>query len=101
MLNMLLDSEFLTRYMTQQVSNASTRIQIKENVETALASSESEELIYSRLSYVFTQPENEDLRQIGITQDTVYPVLKPILLSLCAESAPLVTQELSDTQQVS
>ena len=100
-LNMLFDSEFLKRYISQQLQKTSTSLHIKDSIESALSSVEASQCVADHLDRVYREPEGYDLEQLGLTRQQVHSVIKPFILGLCAESAPLVIQELSDGTEVS
>ena len=100
-LNMLFDTEFLKRYISQQLQKTSTSLQIKDSIESALSSVEAGRCVADHLDQVYREPEGYDLEQLGLTRQQVHSVIKPFVLGLCAESAPLVMQELSDGTEVS
>ena len=98
---MLFDTEFLKRYISQQLQKTSTSLQIKDSIESALSSVEAGRCVADHLDQVYCEPEGYDLEQLGLTRQQVHSVIKPFVLGLCAESAPLVMQELSDGTEVS
>ena len=99
-LNILFDSEFLERYISQQLQKASTNLHIKDSIELALSSIEASQCVADHLDQVYQEPEGYDLEQLGLTRQQVHSVIKPFVLGLCAESAPMVMQELSDGTEV-
>ena len=99
-LNMLFDSEFLERYISQQLQKASASLHIKDSIESALSSVEASQCVADHLDRVYQEPEGYDLEQLGLTRQQVHSIIKPFILGLCAESAPLVMQELSDGTEV-
>ena len=98
--NLLCDSEFLERYISQELQKASTNIKIEESITAAVNSREVELLVIAELSQIYTEPEGHFLREMGLEHDVLYSLVKPFVLMLCAEAAPVVIQELSESQQV-
>ena len=89
-LQMLFDSEHLENYITRKIHQFSSNVQIAENISQALQSPEAERIIDQRLDYLYSQPEAYYLQALGLSRERIRPMIRPAVVSLCAESAPYV-----------
>ena len=89
-LQMLFDSEHLENYITRKIHQFSSNVQIAENISQALQSPEAERIIDQRLDYLYSQPEADYLQALGLSRERIRPMIRPAVVSLCAESAPYV-----------
>ena len=89
-LQMLFDSEHLENYITRKIHQFSSNVNIVENISKALQSPEAERIIDSRLDSLYSQPEAYYLQALGMNREQVKPMIRPAVISLCAESAPYV-----------
>ncbi len=101
-LQLLFDTQHLEHYITRKIKQFSSRVRIVDNITNALNSAEAEQVIEDRLIYLYSQPEAYYLEQLGLTKEDVKGLIKPSILSLCAESAPFVLDNVADadTDQV-
>ncbi len=101
-LQLLFDTQHLEHYITRKIKQYSSRVRIVDNITSALNSTEVEQIIEDRLSYLYSQPEAHYLDQLGLTRDDVKGLVKPSILSLCSEAAPFVLDTVADvdTDQV-
>ena len=99
-LQFLFDSQHLEKYITQRIKQFSSHVRIVDNITQALDSSETEQIIEERLTYLYSQPESYLLEQLGLKKDVVKPMIKPSIISLCAESAPYVLDMVAESGQV-
>ena len=95
-LQLLFDTQHLEHYVTRKIKQFSSRVRIVDNITQALNSSEIEEVIEDRLSYLYSQPESYYLEQLGLKKEDVKGLIKPSIISLCAESAPYVMDTVAD-----
>ena len=89
-LQLLFDSRHLENYIQERINRFSVEVNIVDCITRALNSAASEHVINAHLSRLYSQPEAYYLRVLGITRGKLKPMIKPAVLSLCAESAPLV-----------
>ena len=101
-LQMLFDSEHLENYITRKIHQFSSNVQIVENISQALQTPEAERIIDKRLDYLYSQPEAYYLQALGLSRERIKPMIRPAVISLCAESAPYVLDMMHrpDVEQV-
>ena len=99
-LQFLFDSQHLEKYITQRIKQFSSHVRVVDNITQALNSSETEQIIEERLTYLYSQPESYLLEQLGLKKEVVKPMIKPSIVSLCAESAPYVLDMVAESGQV-
>lgn len=101
-LQMLFDSEHLGNYITRKIHQFSSNVQIAENISQALQTPEAERIIDKRLDYLYSQPEAYYLQALGLNRERIKPMIRPAVISLCAESAPYVLDMMHqpDVEQV-
>ena len=101
-LQMLFDSEHLENYIRRKIHQFSSNVQIAENISQALQTPEAERIIDNRLDYLFSQPEAYYLQTLGLSREQIKPMIRPAVISLCAESAPYVLDVMHqpDAEQV-
>ena len=77
-------------------------MRIVDTITQALNSPETEQVIEDRLSYLYSQPESYYLEQLGLRKEAIKEMIKPSIISLCAESAPYVLDSVAnaDSEQV-
>ena len=56
------------------------------------------EIINHRLDILFGEPEAQFLQALGITKEEVESIIRPAVLSLCAETAPYVLDDMQQSQ---
>ena len=102
-LQMLFDSEHLETYITRKIHHFSSNVQIAENIAHALQTPEAESIIDRNLDHVYSRPEAYYLQALGLTREKLKPMIRPAVISLCAESAPYVLDTINkhNVQQVS
>ena len=102
-LQMLFDSEHLENYIRRKIHQFSSNVQIAENISQALQSPEAERIIDEKLDHLYSQPEAYYLQSVGMSRERVKPMIRPAVVSLCAESAPYVLDLMhhSNVEQVS
>ena len=89
-LQMLFDSEHLHNYVEERLSRFSAEVNIAECITEALQSNDAERIIESHMNRLYAQPEAYFLQALGISRSKLKPMIQPSILSLCAETAPLV-----------
>ena len=89
-LQLLFDSKHLENYIQERINKFSVEVNIVDCITQALNSRFSERIIDSHINRLYTQPEAAYLNAIGVSKGRLKPMIKPAVLSLCAESAPLV-----------
>ena len=95
-LQMLFDSKHLETYLERKIAQFSSNAQVVENITQALDSAEGERVIEEELSSLYAQPEAHYLRVLGLGREQLRPLIKPSVLSLCAETAPMVLGAVSN-----
>ena len=94
-LHMLFDSQHLENYMLTKIRQFSSNVQVVDNIQQALDSPETDKIIKERLEALYSLPEGHYLEVLGLTKEQLKPMIKPSIISLCAESAPMVLDTIS------
>lgn len=97
-LQQLFSSEHLQDYISKKIRQFSSHVQVTENINAALNSTEIAQIINRRLDQLFAEPEAQFLQALGITREEVESIIRPAVLSLCAESAPYVLDNMQQSQ---
>lgn len=95
-LQLLFDSRHLENYIQERINRFSVEVNIVDCITRALNSSASEHIINTQLNTLYSQPEACYLGALGISKERLKPMIKPAVLSLCAESAPLVLGKVAE-----
>ena len=95
---MLFDSEHLKNYILERISKFSIDINIMESIDKGLKSNRASVIIDHHLDELYTQPESQYLISLGVSRSMLIPMIRPAILSLCAEAAPYVLTH--DTEEV-
>ena len=98
-LHMLFDFQHLENYMLRKIRQFSSNVNVVENITQALNSPEAERVIDERLNDLYSQPEAHYLEVLGLSKEQLRPMIKPSVLSLCAESGPVVLDSVSKGSQ--
>ena len=64
----------------------------------ALESTDTALLINQRLDQVFAEPEAQFLEALGVGRKDIEEMIRPAILSLCAETAPYVLDNMQQSQ---
>lgn len=94
-LHMLFDSQHLENYMLTKIRQFSSNVHVVDNIQQALDSPETDKIIKERLEALYSLPEGHYLEVLGLTKEQLKPMIKPSIISLCAESAPMVLDTIS------
>ena len=97
-LQMLFSSEHLQNYISKKIKQFSSHVQVTESITEALNSPETSQIISQRLDIVFTDPEAQFLEALGLSREHLEPMIRPAVLSLCAETAPYVLDNVHQSQ---
>ena len=89
-LQMVFDSQHLETYLTRKIAQFSSSVQVVDSINSALSSPEVERLIEERLEILYVQPEGQYLEALGLSKQRLRLLIKPAVISLYAEAAPLV-----------
>ena len=89
-LQMVFDSQHLETYLTRKIAQFSSTVRVVDSINSALSSPEVERLVEERLEILYVQPEGQYLEALGLSKQRLRPLVKPAVLSLYAEAAPLV-----------
>lgn len=95
---MLFDNEHLEKYFTERINRFSVETNVVECITRALDSHTTEQIINDHLSRLYDQPESYYLNTLGVSQSRLKPMIKPAILSLCAETAPFVLGQFQQRQ---
>lgn len=95
---MLFDSEHLKNYILERISKFSVDVNILECITKGLNSSKAGVIINEHLDSLYSHPEAQYLSAMGISRSLLTPMIRPAILSLCAETAPFVLTH--DTEEV-
>ena len=98
-LHMLFDSQHLENYMLTKIRQFSSNVQVVDNIQQALDSPETDKIIKERLEALYSLPEGHYLEVLGLTKEQLKPMIKPSIISLCAESAPMVLDTISGARR--
>lgn len=96
-LQQLFSSEHLQDYISKKIRQFSSHVQVTENITTALNSAEMAQIINRRLDLLFAEPEAQFLQALGVTREEVESIIRPAVLSLCAETAPYVLDNMQQS----
>ena len=97
---MLFDSEHLKNYVLERISKFSIDVNIIESIAKGLNSSKASVIIDKHLDDLYSQPESQYLISLGISRSQLAPMIRPAILSLCAETAPFVlTHETEEVRE--
>lgn len=97
-LQQLFSSEHLQNYISKKIKQFSSHVQVTENITKALDSTEMAQIINRRLDLLFAEPEAQLLHPLGISRKEMESVIRPAVLSLCAETAPYVLDNVQYSQ---
>lgn len=97
-LQQLFSSEHLQDYISKKIRQFSSHVQVTENITTALNSAEMAQIINRRLDLLFSEPEAQLLHTLGVSRKDVESIIRPAVLSLCAETAPYVLDNVQHSQ---
>ncbi len=98
---MLFDSEHLKNYILERISKYSIDVNIIESISKGLNSRKAGIIIDKHLDDLYSQPESQYLILLGISRSLLTPMIRPAILSLCAETAPFVlTHETEDVRLI-
>ena len=97
-LQQLFSSEHLQNYISKKIRQFSSHVQVTENITKALNSQETALLINRRLDELFAEPECQFLEALGVKREQLEAVIRPAVLSLCAETAPFVLDGMQQSQ---
>ena len=89
-IQMLFDGEHLKNYIVERMSKFSIEVNILESIARALNSKNASAIIDSHIDDLYSQPESQYLIAMGVSRSLLVPMIRPAILSLCAETAPLV-----------
>lgn len=98
-LQLLFNSEHLQNYISRKIRQFSSHVQVTESITQALNSRETSKLINRRLDIMFAEPEAQLLQAVGLSRTALEAVVRPAVLSLCAESAPYVLDNMHQQSQ--
>lgn len=96
-LQQLFSSEHLQDYISKKIRQFSSHVQVTENITTALNSAEMAQIINKRLDLLFAEPEAQFLQALGVHREEVESIIRPAVLSLCAETAPFVLDNMQQS----
>ena len=99
-LQMLFDTHHLEDHLLKKVREFQSTVHVTDSIMEALSSPEAERIIKKRLDAAFSQPESYYLDVLGLGREQLAPLVRPAVLSLCAESAPLIMSTVTDKNQV-
>lgn len=97
-LQQLFSSEHLQTYISKKIRQFSSHVQVTESIMKALESTDTTLLINQRLDEVFAEPEAQFLEALGVSRKDVEGMIRPAILSLCAETAPYVLDNIQQSQ---
>lgn len=95
-LQIVFDSQNLEAYLTRKITQFTSSVQVVDSITTALNSPEVERIIEEKLEILYVQPEGQYLECLGLSKVRLRPLVKPAVLSLYAEAAPLVLDSVTE-----
>ena len=98
-LQMVFNSQQLETYITRKISQFSSSVQVVDSITATLSSPEVEQIIEERLEVLYVQPEGQYLKALGLNKEQLRPLIKPAVLSLCAETAPLLLDSVTERRK--
>ena len=93
---LLLNTEHLESYISRRIKQFSSHVNVVDNITDALNSPEADRIIDSRLDVLYSQPESYYIEALGLKREQLKPLIKPSIISLCAESAPFVLDTVTE-----
>ena len=97
-LQQLFSSEHLQNYISKKIRQFSSHVQVTENITKALNSHETAQIINRRIEELFAEPESQFLDALGVKREHLEAIIRPAVLSLCAETAPFVLDSMHQSQ---
>lgn len=97
-LQQLFSSEHLQTYISKKIRQFSSHVQVTESIGKALDSEDTALLINRRLDLMFAEPEAQFLETLGVSREDIRSMIRPSVLSLCAETAPFVLDNIQRSQ---
>lgn len=97
-LQQLFSSEHLQTYISKKIRQFSSHVQVTDSINRALDSPETAQLINNRLDLLFAEPEAQFLDALGVSRVELMRIVRPAVLSLCAETAPYVLDTVQQSQ---
>ena len=88
-LQMLFETHVLEDYIQSKAKQFQTSVQVADSVLQALNKEEAEQIIEKKLNTVFESPDEYYLSILGASKESLRPMVKPAVLSLCAEATAL------------
>lgn len=98
-LQMVFNSQQLETYITRKISQFSSNVQVVDGITATLGSPEVEQIIEERLEVLYVQPEGQYLKVLGLSKEQLRPLIKPAVLSLCAETAPFLLDSVTERRK--
>lgn len=98
-LQIVFDTQHLETYLARKIANFSSTVQVVDSINSALSSPEAERVIEERLDILYVQPEGQYLKALGLSKRQFRPLIKPAVLSLYAEAAPLVLDSVAEKRR--
>lgn len=97
-LQQLFSSEHLQDYISKKIREFSSQVRVTESITSALHSAETTHIIDTRLDLLFAEPEVQFLDALGVKREQLESIIRPSVLSLCAETAPYVLDNMQQSQ---
>ncbi len=97
-LQLLFNSEHLQDYISKKIREFSSHVQVTESIAQALNSPEAARIIERHLDIALAEPEAQFLEPLGLNRKKIEATVRPAVLSLCAETAPFVLDNIHQSQ---
>ncbi|XP_065182980.1 uncharacterized protein LOC135813888 [Sycon ciliatum] len=94
-LDYIFDSDFINKYIMDKLSEVATTSDVPEKINTLLASEEVDIVVDEQLAKLSNLPEGQLLGAVGIKPSALKPMVKPFVLGMGAEVAPLLLEHAS------
>ena len=97
----IFDHEFLENFLIRKARQVSAGRDLSQELIDTLESSQVESVISKHVIRLFSGPEAHLLTVLGVTDEKVLTVTKPLLLSMFSKIGPIIIGGLGDSKEVS
>ena len=100
-LDYIFETSFINQYIMNKISQLATTADFPERINSLLASEEVDGIIDSQLASLTEIPEGQFLKAIGMQPTHIKPMVKPFVLGMGSEVAPLLLDHVTKPGKVS
>jgi hypothetical protein len=94
------DAEFLANYIGQKTAALEESNYIQGKIKTILEGDDVDAILDKHLDGLMLKPEGMMLAMVGMTGQTLKPMVKPFVMGMDAEIAPMLTSYLDPSKMV-